>query len=222
MDLDPVTKLVISWLVSPIPEPDFAIEFLADLSRRLANRVQLTTDRLPSYFDTVKEAFAGYVDYIQMVMALGRNRATMLQSMHQSRYTPEVLESSRNIIVMGNQDGQFVSTSMVERRNLTTRMASKRFTRLTNAFSKNYEGNRDALWIYFVWFNFYRDHGSLRQTSAQAAVLADRKYETARILDRFDRLGNRWCSGRGGNLPVKLDLQNSFPEADALRGRPLA
>ena len=163
--LDPDTKLIISWLVSPERDSESACQFIEDLHSRLANRIQLTTDGLLAYPEAVEAAFGGDIDYAQLVReAVVRDGA-------------DEVETEKRII-SGNPDPKLISTSLIERHNLTTRMSLRRFTRKTNAFSKKFANHVHALALYFVWYNFVRPHSSLGTftTPAMAAGLTETKF----------------------------------------------
>ena len=170
--IDRDTKLVISWLVSPTRDLEHAIPFMLDLRSRLANRVQLTTDGHRSYLEAVETAFGAEVDYAQVIkMYDGRGRYT----------------GSRKVPVSGQPNQRMISTSFVERVNLTTRMSMRRYTRKTNAHSKSLEHHRYALALYFTWYNFCRRHSSIGTTPAVAAGLTEFPLGTDWILDLIDQ-----------------------------------
>ena len=168
--LDPDSKLIVSWLVGS-RDADTGIEFMDDLRGRLANRVQLTTDGHRAYLEAVEGAFGGDVDYAQLVKIYGK-----AEEEAERRYSPPVCIGTRKAVVVGSPDLAEASTSLVERHNLTMRMSMRRFTRLTNAFSKKLENHCHALALYFVWYNWVRPHKSLGMTPAMAAGLAMQPY----------------------------------------------
>ena len=146
--------------------------FMDDLKPRLANRVQLTTDGHRAYLDAVSGAFAdGGVDYGMLVKLYGEPKGV---STPERRYSPAECVGARKEVISGNPDEKHISTSYVERHNLTMRMSMRRFTRLTNIFSKKIDNHIHALSLYFVWFNFCRQHKALRLSPAMAAGIADR------------------------------------------------
>ena len=167
--IDRDSKLILSWAISPGRGSEYAIELMDDLRSRLANRVQLTTDGHRAYLEAVEGAFGGDVDYAQLVKIYGPT-----QEATQGRYSPAACLGATKTPVVGNPDHDSISTSFVERHNLTTRMSLRRFTRLTNAFSKKLENHLHALALYFVYYNFCRPHKTLKgDTPAMAAGLAE-------------------------------------------------
>ena len=165
--LDADTKVVVSWLVGD-RDAGSAYTFINDLSERLRNRVQLTADGLGVYVNAVEDVFGAEVDFGQLVKVYGQAGED-----ERRRYSPAYCRAAHRVPVSGQPDEAFISTSYVERQNLNMRMSLRRFTRLTNAFSKRVENHVSALALYFVWHNFCRRHGTLRTTPAQAAGLAD-------------------------------------------------
>jgi IS1 family transposase len=166
------SKLIVSWLVGA-RDGDYALAFIDDLRQRLANRVQLTSDGLKAYLEAVEESFGDDVDYAMLVKLYGSGGDGPPNSA-QRKYSPGKCTGTREVAVTGNPDPAHVSTSYAERHNLTMRMAMRRFTRLTNAFSKKLKSHCDALALYFVWYNFCRVHKTLRVSPAMAAGVADR------------------------------------------------
>lgn len=166
--LEAETKLIVSWTVGG-RDADSARAFMDDLAARLATRVQLTTDGHKVYLDAVSQAFGGEVDYGMLVKIYGAAPDSF-----KGRYSPAECIGSKREAITGNPDMHLISTSYVERQNLNMRMGMRRFTRLTNAFSKKIDNHFHALSLYFVFYNFVRIHKSLKMTPAMAAGVSDR------------------------------------------------
>ncbi|WP_126176134.1 helix-turn-helix domain-containing protein [Tsuneonella rigui] len=173
--LDSDSKMIVSYLVGG-RDAEYALEFMDDLAGRLANRVQITTDGHRAYLEAVEEAFGADVDYAQLVKLYGEAPEG------QRRYSPAHIVSTRKRRVEGNPDLDAVSTSHVERQNLTMRMHMRRFTRLTNGFSKKIENHAYAVALHFMYYNFVRIHQSLRVTPAMAAGVTDRLWDISDIV----------------------------------------
>jgi IS1 family transposase len=167
--IDPDTKLMPCWLVG-VRTARCADDFMADLAPRLANRVQLTTDGLQVYVDAVEKAFHGNVDY---GMLNKRYAGEAMQKEAKRRYSPATMTSVEKIRVFGNPVEQDISTSIVERANLSMRMGMRRFTRLTNAFSKKLENHMHAVSFYFMVYNFVKIHKTIKTTPAMEAGVTD-------------------------------------------------
>lgn len=178
--IDADTKLIVSWLVGG-RDSSYAMEFMDDLASRLANRVQLTTDGHKAYLEAVEGAFGADVDYAVLQKLYGT-----VPEAAKGRYSPAVCIGARKERVEGNPDPKAVSTSHVERQNLTMRMSMRRFTRLTNAFSKKVENHCHALALYFVWYNFCRMHKSLKMTPAMAAGVSDTLHDMEWVVELID------------------------------------
>jgi len=147
-----------------------ALEFMDDLASRLATRVQLTTDGHRAYLEAVEGAFGMDVDYAMLVKLYGEPTG---QKGHERKYSPAECTGIRKELISGHPVKELVSTSHVERQNLSMRMGMRRFTRLTNGFSKKLENHLHMLSLYFVHYNFVRVHKSLRMTPAMAAGVTD-------------------------------------------------
>jgi IS1 family transposase len=158
------TKLLISWLVGG-RDSDHACAFIADLASRLAHRVQLTTDGLRLYPEAVEDGFGGDIDYAQLIKIYEIVKGNSADV----RYSPGEQVSCRKEVITGDPRFNFVGTSFAERQNLIMRMRMRRFTRLTNAFSKKIENHEHAIAIYAMHYNFVRRHQTLRVAPAMAA-----------------------------------------------------
>jgi len=188
--IDADTKLVFAVLVGG-RDAEYAYEFMNDVQSRLAGRVQLTSDGHAHYLPAVREAFGGAVDYAMLVKIYGNTGASGSGA---SRYSPAPLTGIRKRRVSGNPDMEKVSTSFVERQNLTMRMHMRRFTRLTNGFSKKIEAHVNAISLHFAYYNFVRIHRTLKVTPAIAAGVTDRLWEMAdlvSIIEAADAKPNR-------------------------------
>jgi len=179
--IDAETKLVPCWLVGS-RDAGCATEFMQDLAGRLANRVQLTTDGHSMYVSAVEDTFGAGIDYAQLVKIYGSDPEA------EKRYSPAVCIGCKPAVVQGDPDPFAISTSYVERSNLTMRMSMRRLTRLTNAFSKKVENLAAAVSLNFMHYNFVRPHRSLRTekdnrvTPAMAAGIARRPWSIAEIV----------------------------------------
>lgn len=179
--IDADTKLIVSYFVGD-RSGESAMVLMDDLQGRLANRVQLTTDGHRAYLEAVEGTFGGDVDYAQLVKLYGSTIAAP------GRYSPAECIGAKKVRVEGNPDIAHVSTSYVERQNLTMRMSMRRFTRLTNAFSKKIDNHIHALALYFVFYNFTRIHKTLRMSPAMAAGITDRLWSLEDVVAKIDEL----------------------------------
>jgi IS1 family transposase len=177
--IDADTKLIVSYLVGD-RSGESAMDLMDDLRQRLANRVQLTTDGHKAYLEAVEGAFGADVDFAQLVKLYGPTITAP------GRYSPAECIGARKMRVEGNPDIDHVSTSYVERQNLTMRMSMRRFTRLTNGFSKKLDNHIHALALYFAFYNFCRIHKTLRMSPAMAAGITDRLWSLEDIVARID------------------------------------
>ena len=176
--IDADTKLIVSYLVGG-RSTGYATKFIADLTSRLAHRVQLTTDGHRAYLTAVEKGFGGEVDYAM----LDKLYASPPREGRTTRYSPAECCGTRKIKIKGNPDIAQVSTSFVERQNLTMRMGMRRMTRLTNAFSKKIENQAHAVAIHFMHYNFCRIHQTLRVTPGMQAGLANHVWELEELAD---------------------------------------
>jgi IS1 family transposase len=183
--LDADTKLMVSWLVGERNQSS-ARKLMIDLASRLKNRVQLTTDGHPIYAMAVEDAFGwGGADYAQLVKIYGKEPETD----NQRRYSPAICTGAIKTPMMGRPDSDHISTSFVERSNLTMRMSMRRFTRLTNAFSKKAENHAHAVSLHFMYYNYCRAHTTLtknaegvKTTPAMASGLTDHVWSVEDLL----------------------------------------
>ena len=167
MDAD--TKLVIGWLVGD-RDAATANDFMRDIASRLKHRVQLTTDGHKPYLKAVENAFDDEIDFAQLIKIYGAAEGTG----NDKKYSPPACIGIEKKWVSGDPDPKHISTSYVERQNLTMRMSMRRFTRLTNAFSKKLENHICAIAIHYAYYNFCRIHKTLRVTPAMEAKIATR------------------------------------------------
>jgi IS1 family transposase len=179
--LDADTKLIVSYFVGD-RSGQSAIELMDDLRARISNRVQLTTDGHRAYLEAVEGAFGGDIDYAQLHKIYGASVSAP------GRYSPAECIGIQKKRVEGNPDAAHVSTSYVERQNLTMRMSMRRFTRLTKAFSKKLENHIHALALYFAFYNFCRIHTTLRMSPAMAAGITDRLWSMEDVVAKIDAM----------------------------------
>ncbi|MEQ1540991.1 MAG: IS1 family transposase [Novosphingobium sp.] len=207
--LDADTKLIVTYLVGS-RDADCANQFMDDLAWRLANRVQLTTDGLKAYVEAVEGAFGMNVDYGMLVKLYGEGPLSP-----ERRYSPMECIGARKRRVTGNPDASDISTSHVERQNLTMRMSMRRFTRLTNAFSKKWENHVHAIALYFYHYNFCRIHKSLRVTPAMAAGITDTLWSFDNLIAKMDAMAPAPAPrGPYKKKGVKLDNSGLFVPVD--------
>lgn len=190
--LDADTKLIVSYMVGG-RDAEYANEFIQDLRSRLRNRVQLTSDGHSPYLQAVEGAFGADVDFAQLVKIYGEATGRT----NERRYSPGECCGTRTNIVEGAPDPKHISTSFVERQNLTMRMHMRRFTRLTNAFSKKVENHAYAVALHMMYYNFVRIHKTLRVTPAMAAGVADRLWDVADIVGLVEKAESRVSRVRG-------------------------
>ncbi len=177
--IDADTKLVPCWLVG-LRDAGFAFTFIKDLQSRLANRVQLTTDGHKVYLRVIEDVFGAEVDYAMLIKLYGAEPAG------EGRYSPAKCNGTNSRVITGYPDLSKISTSFAERQNLTMRMSMRRFTRLTNAFSKKLDNHMLAIALYFMHYNFVRPHKTLAnpypRTPAMAAGVSNRVWTIEDIV----------------------------------------
>lgn len=175
--LDADTKLVPAFHIGKRTKAHATV-FMNDLAERLANRVQISADALRSYIDAIEVAFGAEVDFGQAV------KFYEAEPIGPGRYSPPKVVRAERHVVAGTPDQKHISTSLVERQNLTMRMGMRRFTRLTNAFSKKAENHRAAVALHFAHYNFVRQHKSLRVSPAMAAGVETRLWTLEELVGR--------------------------------------
>jgi IS1 family transposase len=173
--LDADTKLVVSWLLGT-RDAGAAYAFMTDVASRLRNRVQLTTDGHTPYLAAVEDAFGGDIDYAMLQKLYGSD------PQGEKRYSPAICLGATVRTITGDPDPKHISTSYVERQNLTMRMHMRRFTRLTNGFSKKVEMHGHAIALHFMYYNFSKIHQTLRVTPAMEAGLSDHVWSLEEII----------------------------------------
>ena len=177
--IDAQTKLVPCWYIGN-RDAEAAYHFMHDLASRLASRVQLTTDAHRPYLQAVEDAFGAEIDYAQLVKIYGSGDASQYNP--DVRYSPAICMGARKAKISGQPVYEHVSTSISERQNLNIRMGNRRFTRLTNAFSKKLENLEHQVALYFMHYNFCRIHTSLRVTPAMEAGVADHVWSMEEVV----------------------------------------
>jgi IS1 family transposase len=185
--LDADSKLLVSYMVGG-RDAEFALMLMDDLRGRLANRVQLTTDGHRAYLQAVEEAFGADVDYGMLVKLYGQETGGQG---HERKYSPSECVGARKDTITGKPDPKHVSTSYVERANLTMRMSMRRFTRLTNAFSKKLTNHAHMVALYALWYNFVRMHKTLRMSPAMAAGIETRLWSMEDVVAMIDEHAER-------------------------------
>jgi IS1 family transposase len=189
--IDADSKLIVSYFVGG-RDGECAMWFMDDLRSRLANRVQLTSDGHRAYLEAVEGAFGGDVDYAQLVKIYGASPESA-----KGRYSPAECTGARKERIEGSPDPAHVSTSYVERQNLTMRMHMRRFTRLTNGFSKKVENHVYAVALHMMYYNFVRIHSKLRMTPAMEAGVSNKLWEVADIVALVEAEEAKTLSKRG-------------------------
>jgi IS1 family transposase len=175
--IDADTKLIVSYTLGD-RSADTAQAFMQDAASRINNRIQLTTDGYRVYGEAVENAFGSEIDYAMLVKIYGASNDSP-----ESRYSPATCIGCRTGVLAGNPDPKYISTSFVERQNLSMRMGMRRFTRLTNGFSKKLENHGHMVALYFMHYNYCRVHKTLRVTPAMEAGLTDHVWEIEELLN---------------------------------------
>jgi len=177
--IDADSKLAISWLVGR-RDYEYAEAFMSDLASRLSERVQLTSVGYGCYINAVEKAFGGAIDYAMLVKIYGDD------SNAQKRYSPAPFITAEKRTMAGSPEAKHISTSFVERQNLTMRMGMRRFTRLTNGFSKKIDNLAHAVALHFMHYNFVRIHKTLKTTPALEAGVTDKLWSMSDIVELID------------------------------------
>jgi IS1 family transposase len=180
--IDSDSKLTISWLIGK-RDSAYATEFMKDVASRLANRAQLSTDGHNAYLVAVDEAFGSEIDYAMLIKLYGKEGG-------EGRYSPAKCTGTKKQSITGKPVKGEISTSFVERQNLTMRMSMRRFTRLTNAFSKKIDNLRHSVALHFVYYNFCRIHQTLRVSPAMAAGITKRLWNIEDIVKLLETKEN--------------------------------
>ncbi len=176
--IDSDNKLMVSWFVGSRDEWS-AAQFIGDVADRLANKIQMTTDGLKLYLNATEEAFGGDIDYAMLTKLYGSSDN---DHSPETRYSPGRIHGMETAIIAGDPDRDHISTSYVERANLTMRMGMRRFTRLTNGFSKKFENHCHMISLFMFHYNFIRIHQTIRCTPAMAAGVTDQLWSMADLV----------------------------------------
>ena len=196
--IDADSKLCVSYLVG-LRDVSYARAFVQDVADRLSSRVQLTSDGYKPYVEAVDAAFQGQVDYAMLIKVYGADKSREAEQ----RYSPAICTGCKTEAKAGEPDPAHISTSFVERQNLTMRMSMRRFTRLTNGYSKKIENHEHAVALHYFYYNFIRKHHTLKTTPAVAAGIADRALTVLDLVKMVEaeeaKLGERLTS----YLPAK-------------------
>jgi IS1 family transposase len=185
--------LIVSWLLGSRDEKS-AEMFIRDLADRLAGKIQMTTDGLKLYVNAIEGAFGGEIDYAMLTKLFGPSGN---DKSPETRYSPGRIKGVEVTNITGRPDEAHISTSFVERANLTMRMGMRRFTRLTNGFSKKFENHGAAISLHMMYYNFVRIHQTLRCTPAMAAGVTDRLWSMSDLVELIE---SRECEAAVSNL----------------------
>lgn len=181
--IDSETKLIPCYRIGK-RDAKTANAFMSDLASRLTNRIQLSSDALKAYIDATERAFGPDVDYGQIVKSYSSGGEEEKAGMSQRKYSPPEVVKITKTVITGKPEMDLVSTSYIERSNLTMRMHCRRLTRLTNAFSKKLENFKAAIALHFVFYNFVKIHGTIKATPAMAAGVAERPWTVRELVER--------------------------------------
>jgi len=181
--IDADSKLIVSWLVGG-RDAGYAHDFMQDVAGRLSSRVQMTVDGHRPYLNAVADAFGNNIDFAQLIKVYGQPH----DSTERRRYSPDECSGTTIGKVVGFPDVDHISTSYVERQNLTMRMSMRRFTRLTNAFSKKLANHEAAVALHFMYYNFCRIHKTLRVTPAMQAGVCDYIWTMEDVLNMVETM----------------------------------
>ena len=200
--IDADSKLIVSYLVGG-RDSEYAKAFMDDLAGRLANRVQLTSDGHKAYLEAVEGAFGAEIDYAMLVKLYGASPESA-----KGRYSPAECTGIRKRRIEGDPDPKHVSTSYAERNNLTMRTHMRRFTRLTNAFSRKVENHAYAVALHMMYYNFVRLHSKLRMSPAMAAGVSDRLWEIDDIVALVEAEEAKQVTKRGPYKKRQAEISN--------------
>jgi len=178
--IDSDSKLIVSYLIGG-RDADYANAFMQDLQQRVVTRMQFTTDGHRPYFEVVEQAFGPWIDYAMLVKTYGA-----APSSPEARYSPAICTGAVKKEITGTPDPDHISTSYIERSNLSMRMHMRRYTRLTNAHSEKFENHCHMVAIYTVWYNFVRINSAVKMAPAMAAGISSRLWEMADIVAAID------------------------------------
>lgn len=180
--IDADSKMILAYEIGD-RSAETAYDFMLNLSRRIDGRIQLTTDGHRAYLEAVDRVFGDEIDYAQLIKQYGEPRGT---AKHERKYSPAECTGTKKHTVIGSPVEELVSTSYVERQNLSMRMGMRRFTRLTNAFSKKLQNHLHMLSLYFLHYNFVRIHKTLKVTPAMAAGVTDSLHDMEWVVGLID------------------------------------
>jgi IS1 family transposase len=205
--IDAESKLICSWMVGN-RDAQAAFAFIEDLAGRLSSRVRLTTDGHAPYLQAVEGAFGADVDYAMLVKLYGESAEV------EKRYSPAECVGAQKKTITGKPDPKHISTSYIERQNLTMRMHMRRFTRLTNGFSKKLENHIAAVSLHFMYYNFVKIHGTVRVTPAMAAGVTSKLWEMSDVVELIEQY--REDRQKEGRRHARESIERSYNQGPAL------